>query len=122
MKGLKSFAYAWNGLRICFVQERNFRIHILITGAVLIFAVLLNISAVEWMFICCCIAFVLVTELLNTAVEKLCDLAHPEIHPGIKKIKDIAAAAVLIAAFFSLLVAVIIFLPKLIFYLKSYSN
>jgi diacylglycerol kinase len=53
-------------------------------------------------------------ELLNTAIEKICDLITKDIHPIIKVIKDIAAAAVLIAAIGSFLSGVIIFLPKIL--------
>jgi diacylglycerol kinase len=58
-------------------------------------------------------------EMLNTAIEKLCDVVHKEIHPGIKKVKDIAAGAVLIAAFCSVITGAVIFLPKIIHFIKS---
>ncbi|MEP7238317.1 MAG: diacylglycerol kinase family protein [Ferruginibacter sp.] len=119
MKLKKSFAFAWNGLRICFVAGQNFRIHVVVAIVVVILAVLFNISAHEWIFICFCIAFVIIMEMLNTAIEKLCDVVHPAVHPGIKKVKDISAGAVLISAIFSLLTGLIIFLPKIIACFKS---
>ena len=73
----------------------------------------------EWIAIGFCIAFVIAMEMLNTAIEKLCDVVHQEVHPGIKKVKDIAAGAVLISAIFSLITGLIIFLPKIIMYFKS---
>ena len=73
----------------------------------------------EWIAIGFCIAFVIAMEMLNTALEKLCDVVHQEVHPGIKKVKDIAAGAVLISAIFSLITGLIIFLPKIIMYFKS---
>ena len=57
---------------------------------------------------------VLSLELMNTAIEKICDLISKDIHPVIKVVKDISAAAVLIAAIGSLFTGAIIFLPKLL--------
>lgn len=119
MKLIRSFAFALNGLRICFVTQQNFRIHIVLTIVTVFFSIVLNISAMEWIAIGFCIAFVIAMEMLNTAIEKLCDVVHQEVHPGIKKVKDIAAGAVLISAIFSLITGLIIFLPKIIMYFKS---
>lgn len=118
MKLIKSFTYAWAGITSCFKSESNFRIHLIAAVAAIIFAMLLNIAATEWIAICFCIALVLVMEMMNTAIEKLCDMVHVEQHPVIKKVKDIAAGAVLISAVFSLITAAIIFLPKIIMYFK----
>ena len=115
---IKSFAFACNGIKNCFVSEPNFRIHILATVFVAFFGFLFKISAAEWIAVIFCIAFVTVMEMINTAIEKLCDVVHKEIHPAIKKVKDITAGAVLISAVFSLITAGIIFLPKIIMYLK----
>ena len=89
------------------------------TIVVLMLSIVLNISAIEWIAVGFCIAFVIAMEMLNTAIEKLCDVVHRDIHPGIKKVKDIAAGAVLVSAIFSLITGLIIFLPKIILYLKS---
>jgi diacylglycerol kinase len=85
----------------------------------LLFSIVLKISAIEWFAVCFCIAFVITIEMLNTAIEKLCDVVHKEMHPGIKKVKDIAAGAVLVAAFFSAITGAVIFLPKIINLIKS---
>lgn len=119
MKSLiKSFAFAWAGLKNCFVSETNFRIHILAAVAVSIGGFLFKISLTESIAVGFCIAFVITMEMMNTAIEKLCDVVHKGPHPGIKKVKDIAAGAVLVSAFFSLVTAAIIFLPKIFMYLK----
>ncbi len=118
MKLIKSFTYAWAGIKYCFKSESNFRIHVIAAIAAIIFAIVLNIAATEWIAICFCIALVLVMEMMNTAIEKLCDMVHIEQHPGIKKVKDIAAGAVLLSAVFSLVTGGIIFMPKIIMYLK----
>ena len=119
MKLIKSFSYAFSGIKFCFKSQLNFRIHSGLTIIVLIFSIVFDISAFEWIAVCFCIAFVITMEMLNTAIEKLCDVVHIEIHPGIKKVKDIAAGAVLIAAFFSLITGIVIFLPKIISLIKS---
>jgi len=59
------------------------------------------------------IALVIIVEMLNTAIEKLADVVSPSIHPQIKVVKDVAASAVLIAAIFAVVVAMLVFLPKL---------
>lgn len=119
MKLIKSFAYAMNGLKICFAGEPNFRIHTFLAIIAVIFGIAFHISAIEWIAICFCIAFVISMEMLNTAIEKLCDVVHQDVHPGIKLVKDIAAGAVLVSAICSLITGGIIFLPKIIMYLKS---
>ena len=86
---------------------------------VLIFSGVFNISSMEWIAVCFCIAFTVTMEMLNTAIEKLCDVVHKDVHPDIKKVKDISAAAVLVSACFSLITGVIIFLPKIISFIKS---
>jgi diacylglycerol kinase len=118
-KTIKSMRYAFAGIRLCFDSEPNFRIHSGLTIIVLILSIACNISTNEWIAVCFCIAFVISMEMLNTAIEKLCDVVHKELHPGIKKIKDIAAGAVLVSAFFSLITGSIIFLPKIINLIKS---
>lgn len=118
MKLIKSFVYAWTGIQSCFKSEANFRIHFVASIVAVIIAELFKISAIEWIAVGFCIAFVLTMEMMNTAIEKLCDVVHKEPHPGIKKVKDIAAGAVLVSAFFSLVTAAIIFLPKILMYLK----
>lgn len=110
---LKSFNYAFNGLKIFFLNEHNGRIHLVATLAAIFLAVWLKISTLEWIMICMVIGFVFVAEILNTAIEKLADVVTKETNEKIKIVKDVAAAAVLISALTALLVGLIIFLPKL---------
>lgn len=120
MRLIQSFKYALNGIKQCFISEPNFRIHFLLAVIAIIFAFLFQVSIAEWVAVGFCIAFVVVMEMMNTAIEKLCDVVHPEIHPGIKKVKDIAAGAVLVAAVFSAVTGLVIFVPKIIIYLKTF--
>ena len=111
---LQSFQYAFNGLGILFLEEHNARIH-LCAGIVAIgLGWLYSISATEWLIVILVIAIVFATELFNSAIESLCDHVTPDLHPQIKKIKDLSAAAVLITAVMALIVGVIIFAPKVL--------
>ncbi|SHF68284.1 diacylglycerol kinase family protein [Ornithinibacillus halophilus] len=107
------FTYAWNGIIEAWKSERNFRSHILSAFIVILAGIFFQLSVIEWIIIVFCIGFVIVTELLNTAIEKLLDYLKPDIHPKAKIIKDLSAGAVLISALCSAIVGLLIFLPKL---------
>lgn len=108
-KWLRSFRYAYEGLIYALGSQRNMKFHFTISFIVLISALLLNLSKIEILFILLAIALIIMTELLNTAVEKTVDLAMPEQHPVAKIAKDVAAAAVLVTAAFAVAVGVIVF-------------
>jgi diacylglycerol kinase len=114
MKIFRSFIYAWSGLKYSFKTQLNFRIHLAILLIAIIAGILLKISATEWLFIVLCSMLVLMLELINTAVEYLCDTITTDFHPVIKIVKDISAAAVLVSAAGSVITGLIIFLPKII--------
>lgn len=109
---LQSFAFAFSGLGAFLRSEPNGRIHLAATVAVIILAVLFHCSAGEWALLIIVMAMVWITELLNTAIEKIMDHLSPEIHPRVKWIKDVAAAAVLIAAIAAAAVGALVFVPK----------
>jgi len=117
---LKSFRYAFNGLKIAWKDEHNFRVHCVAAVAALILSYILQISIYEWIAIIFSIGFVFVCELLNTALENLSDFVCPENNPNIKRIKDIAAAAVMISSLTAALTGLIIFIPKLISIARVY--
>jgi diacylglycerol kinase len=73
-----------------------------------------SISAADWCMVVLAIALVFITEMLNTAVEFLTDLASPQFHPLAKKAKDVAAASVLFAAIAAVILGMIVFLPKIL--------
>jgi len=112
---IKSFKYAFNGLKLFFLNEHNGRIHLVAAIVAVALAIYLKLSDLEWVAILSVIAAVFVAEILNTSIEKLADVISPSHHPKIKIIKDLAAAAVLVAAFLALAVGGIIFIPKLFF-------
>lgn len=113
MKFLKGFVYAYRGLSYAYSGQLNFKVHTLATVAVLLCGYFFKISIVEWLWITAAIALVIITELLNTAIETLVDLVSPEFHPKAGTVKDLTAAAVLIAALTAVLIGLLIFLPKL---------
>lgn len=109
-----SFKYAFEGVHRELKEEQNLKIHILIMILVIIAGFILKLSPMEWIICIILFGFVIALELINTAIELTVDLAMPEIHPKAKAAKDIAAAAVLISATCSVIIGVIIFLPKII--------
>lgn len=113
-KTVRAFLYALNGLRYAFVNERNFRIEIFCAIITILMAVILKIPTAYWLLLIINICFVLSAELFNTAVEKLADVACKEIDPIIKIIKDVAAAAVVIAVLSAFICGLIIFIPALL--------
>jgi undecaprenol kinase/diacylglycerol kinase (ATP) len=105
--------YALQGWAYFFRKEANGQIQGVIALLVIIAGFVFGISAKEWLWILLCIGLVLGLEMVNTAIETLADRLHPEKHPEIKSVKDVAAGAVLWAAVISVIVGVIIFLPKI---------
>lgn len=115
---LKGFIYAFNGLKVFFRHERNGRIQLFVAFVIVMLAWWLHVSAFECMVLCGCIANVLAFEMINSAIEKLCNLVHPAVHPAVKVIKDISAGSVLWVSFLSAVTGLIIFVPKLLHLLK----
>jgi diacylglycerol kinase (ATP) len=114
-KLILSFGYAFKGIYYATKTQLNFRIHLVATFLAVITGLLLKLSADEWKWISLCIALVLTAELMNTALETLTDMVSPDYHIKAGIVKDMAAAAVLITAIFSVIIALIIFLPKFFF-------
>jgi diacylglycerol kinase len=110
---LKSVGFAWSGLQRLVKEERNARIHLAASLAVLLTCLLLPLTPTDWLWILLSIVLVWMAELFNSAIERLTDLASPERHPLAGAAKDFAAAAVLVSAFFSVIIAAIILLPHL---------
>ena len=110
---LKGFVYAFNGLIAFFTSERNGRIQLIVAIVVVICGWWFHLSKTEWITILACIAAVLSLEMINSAIEKLCNLVHPTYHPVIKTTKDISAGAVLWVSIISAIIGGIIFLPKI---------
>lgn len=109
---LKSFVYAWEGIKAVLRTEHNTWIHLGLTILSIVLGFVMLISRVEFLALIVVIAMVWVTELFNTCIEKIMDLVSIEKHPRVKIIKDMAAAAVLVAAIAAIVTGAIIFIPK----------
>jgi len=110
---VRSFSYAWRGLRTLLASQHNAWIHAGATIAVIAAALLVRLDRFEWVALVVAIMSVWVAEALNTAFEFLCDVASPEFHPLVASAKDVAAAAVLICAVGSVATAAFVFAPHL---------
>lgn len=111
---LKSFKYAYEGLKELFTTQPNAKIHLLVGSLTIIAGFICKLNAGEWAAILLTITIVIAAEAFNTALEYLTDLASPDFHPLAKKTKDVAAAGVLICAIGAVGVGVVIFGPRII--------
>jgi len=109
---VKSMNYALKGLWILITTENSIKTHIIISISLIILGFVVKISTVEWALQLLAIALVLVTESLNTVIEKTANFIHPDFNKKIGNIKDISAGAVAFAMLFSIIVELIIYLPK----------
>ena len=80
-KQIRSFGYAWKGIRQCVGKEQNLSFHLITTAVVIAAGFFFGITRTEWIVIILCIGVVIAAELFNTAIEKLVDLVSPERHP-----------------------------------------
>lgn len=119
-KFLKSFSYAFRGISDVFRREQNFKVHCLIGLIALLLGWFFHIPPTQWCFLIVVIALVLASEMLNTAIENLCDVAEPNQNETIRIVKDISAGMVLVCALGALAVGIVIFLPKVIGFLKAF--
>ena len=113
-KRLKSFTYAFAGLKVLFREEHNSWIHLFATVCVVTAGILLRISLLEWVAVVFAIGLVFSFEIINTSVENIADFVCPERDDRIKRIKDLAAAAVLVSAITAAVVGLIVFVPKIL--------
>jgi diacylglycerol kinase len=113
---MKAFLFrvynAFQGWLHFFRTEANGRIQAVIAAMVVVAGFFFGVSAQEWLWILLCIGLVTGLEMVNTAIETLANRLHPERHPDIKIVKDVAAGAVLWAAVISVIIGAVIFLPK----------
>lgn len=108
-KRKQAFGFAFSGLFQAFKSEKHLQLHGIIAVLVIAAGIFFDISIARWLAVAGCITLVISLELINSALEKLCDLYSTEQNPKIKYIKDVAAAAVLVASIFAAIVGVVIF-------------
>ncbi|SER83252.1 diacylglycerol kinase family protein [Psychrobacillus sp. OK032] len=111
-KFFKSFVFAFQGIILVIKSEQNFRFHVLAAVVVLLASLLTGLSKWEWIIIVMLICGMFMIELVNASIERVVDLASPELHPLAKQAKDLAAGACLVYAICTVIVGLIIFIPK----------
>ena len=111
---LQALKHSVDGIKYAFVNERNLKIQLLIGIAVIIVGISLKLTYVEFGIIILTIGMVIFAELINTAIEIILDLYSQEYNENIKAAKDLASGAVLLTALVSVIIGLIIFMPKII--------
>lgn len=117
-KRIKSFSYAFAGLKVLFKEEHNARIHAVATLLVVAAGILFRITAGEWIAVVLCIGMVISAEAVNSSIERCADFVKQERDDRKRDIKDLGAAAVLVCAIAAAVVGCIIFIPYLVQWLR----
>ena len=117
---MKSFAAAFRGVWTLICNERNFRFHLVATVVVIIACFFFNVEKAEWLAVFLSIGLVLSAEALNTSIEYICDLISPEYNTMVRVIKDVGAAAVILASIAALITGCIVFIPYIFNLLENH--
>ena len=116
----RTFKNARKGLRIVLKSERNIRIHFMVATIIILFALALGLSALKVCMLLFAISFVIVTEMLNSAIEFALDAVfHNKFSTLVGMAKDISAGAVMFATFVAIVIGIIIFVPAIILYVMA---
>jgi diacylglycerol kinase (ATP) len=110
---IRSFRYAFRGVRLILTSQHNAWVHFAATIAVIIAGTFARLGRDEWCWLIIVMMAVWTAEALNTAFELLCDVASPDFHPIVEKAKDAAAGAVVLSAVGSVAVGLLIFTPHM---------
>lgn len=110
---LKSFLYAFNGIRLLIRTEHNARIHLTAAALAVALGFYFKIQAYEWIAVILCIGSVIAAETFNSALEYLADFVSPDYSKEIGAVKDLSAAAVLFTAISAGAAGAVIFIPKI---------
>ncbi len=109
----QSMTHALRGVRVVFLSEQSFRLQIFFALVVIALGFRFRITAMEWIVLLLLLGMVLSLELVNSVFERIVDTFKPRIHPIVRDIKDLMAAAVLVMSVFAFFVGMIIFWPHL---------
>ncbi|MEI6169787.1 MAG: diacylglycerol kinase family protein [Candidatus Saccharibacteria bacterium] len=120
MVTLNSFKYAVKGMREVIKSERNAKIHLFFAGLAIVGSIILKVGVLEFLFVFTSIILVIFAEIINTAIEKTLDLISQENNHAVELTKDMMAAAVLLTAIGSLVVAFVVFVPRIIELIQKY--
>lgn len=110
----RSFRYAGRGVAALLRSQHNAWIHAVGSVAVVGLGFAVGLSRLEWCLVVLAMVAVWSAEAVNTAIEALCDVVSPEVHPLVERAKDIAAGAVLLAAVGAAVVGLLVFGPHLL--------
>lgn len=110
---VKSFGWAFEGIYYSYFKGTHLKIHVMAALVVTFLGFFYGISSTEWLVLVLIISAVISAETMNTAVEETCDVLHPEHHPGARLAKHCAAGAVLVLSIAAVIIAFIIFVPKI---------
>ena len=116
---IRSFRYAFQGIRILIAGEHNAWIHCFAALCVIVCGFCFEISTTEWIAVVIAIGMVLSAEAFNSAIEALADRVDSEYNEAIKRTKDLAAGGVLLVAITAAIIGGIIFFPKIYALLSS---
>lgn len=111
---VNSFKNSFDGLRYAYTHEQSFLIHIVLTIVVVATGIYFEIRGTHWVLVLLAMSLIIVTELLNTAIESVVDLVTDEFHPLAKVAKDCASAAVFVVSLIATCIWLYVFLPKFI--------
>jgi len=120
MVALSSFKYAIRGLKEVIKSERNAKIHLFLAFLAIVSSIILRVGVLEFLFVFLSIVLVIFAEIVNTAIEKTLDLISQENNHAIQITKDMMAAAVLLTAIGAIVVAGIVFIPRIIEIIRSF--
>ena len=107
------------GVSLAFHEEQNIRIHVLSACIVLVISIYIGISALEFFAILLSITLVIVTELINSIIERFSDMVKPQVSHLVSAVKDMSAAAVLLCALNACIIGGIVFLPKFFLFIQG---
>lgn len=116
---IKKFLYALFGFKIALKEEKSLVIHLIFSVLTIIISGVLKLNVIEWAIIIMLIGFVICLELINTAIENMIDMISFKYNFNAKKIKDIAAAATLVLAITSVVVGMIIFISRIVYFVNN---
>jgi len=112
-KRIKSFTYAFRGIMRLVKKEHNARIHLVALVGVVVAGLVFRLGIVDWMAVVFASGMVFISELFNTAIEKLADEVDPKWNEQIGQVKDFAAGAVLVSALVAIFIGALVFIPRI---------
>lgn len=110
---IKSIKYAFKGALLLVKTESSIKVQVFIGIVITIIGFFVGLSTIEWIIQTLTIGLIISIESINTVIEEIADFIHPEYHPKIGLIKDLAAGAVFIIAVVAIIIGCIIYIPKI---------